>query len=66
MSAIPAGLHYEAKPAAIPVYRRRCITSAISSNEYHPGQTIKIPLDTAMHGSVLDTKQTMLQYQLGL
>ena len=64
MSAIPAGLHYEAKPAAIPVYRRRCITSAISSNEYHPGQTIKIPLDTAMHGSVLDTKQTMLQFQL--
>jgi hypothetical protein len=66
MSAIPAGLHYEAKPAAIPVYRRRCITNAISSNEYVPGQTIKIPLDTAMHGSVLDTKQTMLQFQLNI
>lgn len=64
MSAIPSGLHYEQKPAAIPVYRRRCITNATSSNAYLPLQTIKIPLDTAMHGSVLDTKQTMLQFNL--
>lgn len=66
MSAIPAGLNYEPKPAAIPVYRRRCITNATSSTPYLPTQTIKIPLDTAMHGSVLDTKQTMLQFTVEL
>jgi hypothetical protein len=66
MSAIPAGLNYEPKPAAIPVYRRRCITNATSSTPYEPLQTIKIPLDTAMHGSVLDTKQTMLQFTVEL
>lgn len=64
MSAIPAGLHYEGKPAAIPVYRRRCIMSAMSSDEHVSTQTIKIPLDTSLHGSVMDTKQTMLQFHL--
>lgn len=66
MSAIPSSLHYDIKPAAVPVYRRRCITNSTSSNPYLPGSTIKIPLDTAMHGSVLDPKQTMLQFTVRL
>lgn len=62
MSAIPSSMRLEPKPEAINAYRRRCSTNATSSNPYPSRGTIKIPLDTAFPGSMLDTSQTELAF----
>jgi hypothetical protein len=64
MSAIPSSMRLEPKPEAINAYRRRCSTNATSSNPYPSRGTIKIPLDTAFPGSMLDTSQTELAFTL--
>jgi hypothetical protein len=66
MSAIPSAMRLEPKPEAINAYRRRCVTNATSSNPYPSRGTIKIPLDTAFPGSMLDTSQTQLSFTLGI
>jgi hypothetical protein len=66
MSAIPGAMRLEPKPEAINAYRRRCITNATSSNPYPSRGTIKIPLDTAFPGSMLDTSQTQLSFSLNI
>lgn len=64
MTAIPSSMRLEPKPEAINAYRRRCSTNATSSNPYPSRGTIKIPLDTAFPGSMLDTTQTELAFSL--
>jgi hypothetical protein len=66
MSAIPSSMRLEPKPEAINAYRRRCITNATSSNPYPSRGTIKIPLDTAFPGSMLDTSQTQLSFTMNI
>lgn len=66
MTAIPASMRLEPKPEAINAYRRRCVTNATSSNPYPSRGTIKIPLDTAFPGSMLDTSQTQLAFTLAV
>jgi hypothetical protein len=66
MSAIPGAMRLEPKPEAINAYRRRCVTNATSSNPYPSRGTIKIPLDTAFPGSMLDTSQTQLSFSLNI
>lgn len=66
MSAIPSAMRLEPKPEAINAYRRRCVTNATSSNPYPSRGTIKIPLDTAFPGSMLDTSQTQLSFTLNI
>ena len=63
--ALPRSLNIsQQKPPAVSAYRRRFRTLSTSANEYLPGATVKIPLDTSMHGSLMDTKTMRLEYSV--
>lgn len=64
MTAIPSEARFDPTPNTIPALSRRNKSYAVSSNPYLPRQTIKIPLDTAMHGSLLQCDQTVLEWTL--
>lgn len=63
--ALPKPLNVSSeKPAAVSAYRRRFRTLSTSANEYLPGSTIKIPIDTSMHGSFMDPKTMRLEFSV--
>lgn len=60
--SIPSQVRLELAPKSVDAYRRRIVQNAVNSNDYTPRTTIKIPMDTSMHGSFLDTRLTQLSF----